>query len=199
MKTKRWIIPVAAIAIVVALSAPALILANFSAMSSRMERNSSIATSSGNAEASQPLNPAKTEIIVTGEGRLARSLHNQLTKNLENNPGFGQIQAAGEVSAPADSPLLMVEIEPQQVVWTPVYSRASVQVTVSYASNGDVSFRLEEPTKFESSSDEPTIQSSGRYSYNDTSWGLISRPGYMDYLAKEIGRQIAADLKAQNQ
>ena len=198
MSIKRQIIAWTGITLLLALIAAAFVLANFSAISSRMERNSTL-TSIGSNPENETLHPVQTGLIVPGEGRLARSLQKQLSGQLETHPQFGQIQPFSELLVPAGYPVLMVEIEPQQMLWTPVYARANLKVTIYYDSDGDVSLMPDDATKVKFIGDELTIQRSGEYTFTDASWGLMSRPGYLDYLAREIGKQISADLKAQNQ
>jgi hypothetical protein len=199
MKSKHWIILGVGLALLVALTAPALILVNFSAMSNHMEHDSMLASSKGGDQSNQPINPAKTGLVVIGEDRLARALQNQITSNLQSNPAFGQFQPINSIVEKADYPILLIEIAPQEIFWTPIYARANLKVSVSYASDGDVSFRLHQPTEFKNFSDQPTLKQSGHYTFSDVSWGIISSPGYMNYLAREIARPIAADLKKQNQ
>ncbi len=197
MNTKRWIVGIG-IAVVILLSAPALFLANFSAMSSQMSHQSSLASSSTAGQVDEPIQSAKTMIFVSGEKRLAQSLEKQIAGQLQGKPQFGQLQHLPNLVDKADSPYLLIEIEPQAYFWTPVYARSTMKVTVSYASDGDVSFRLSQPTEFKHSGDQPDKQMSGIYTFSDVSWGLISNPGYQDYLAREMARPIAADLIGQN-
>ena len=198
MSPKRQIIAWAGIALLIALIAAAFVLASFSIMSSRMERNSTLSSIGSNPN-DQASTPSKTGLLVHGKGRLARSMEKQLAAQLDNQAKFGQIQAIGELLEPAGYPVLLAEIEPQQqILWTPIYARTNVKVTIFYDSDGDVTLKPDDPTKVEFIGDELTIQRSGEYTFADVSWGVMSRPGYMDYLAKEIARQIAADLIAQN-
>jgi hypothetical protein len=195
MKSKRRIIFWIAIFLMIALFAPALILVNFSAMSSQMAHDSTLATSTGSTQPGLLINPAKTGMVVTGDIRLARALQNQIAGQLQNNPAFGQLQLLDGIDEQAKYPILLIEIASQEIFWTPIYARANLKVNVSYASDGDVSFRLSQPVEFKHTSDQTVEKRSGSYTFIDTSWGLISNPGYLDYLAREIARPIAADLK----
>jgi hypothetical protein len=95
----------------------------------------------------------------------------------------------------AGLPLLFIEVEPQDLLWTPIYARAGLKVNVSYASDGDVSFRQTQPVEFKHTSEQLTVKRSGIYTFSDASWGLISNPGYMDYLGRVIAGAIATDLQ----
>jgi hypothetical protein len=195
MKSKRRVIFWIAIILVIALSAPALILANFSAMSSQIVHDSTLATSTGSAQPGVPIHSAKTGLVVKGDSRLAWALQNQIITHLQNYPAFGQLQLLDRMDEQANDPILLLEIAPQDIFWTPIYARANLRVNVSYASDGDISFRLSQPVEFKHTSDQTVVKKSGSYTFTDTSWGLISNPGYLDYLAREIARPIAADLK----
>ena len=163
---------------VILLSAPALFLANFSAMSSSDAfSQSSLASSSTAGQVDEPIQSAKTMIFVSGEKHLAQSLEKQIAGQLQGKPQFGQLQHLPNLVNKADSPYLLIEIEPQAYFWTPVYARSTMKVTVSYASDGDVSSRLSQPTEFKHSGDQPDKQMSGIYTFSDVSWGLISNPG----------------------
>ncbi len=197
MKSRCWIILGIGIAVLIALMG-GLILVNFSAMSSQTNLESEMATSTGGSQTGQPFNPPKTGLLVTGENQLAPALQNQIIHVLQSEPAFGQIEVLTGIIDRIDYPLLLIEIDRQEILWTPIYGRANLKVNVAYASDGDVSFRLTQPTKFTNSSDQPSLKRSGNYTIFDVSWGIITRPGYMNYLAKEIARHITADLKGQN-
>jgi hypothetical protein len=194
MKSKRWIILVAVIGLI-ALTAPALILANFSSMTSQMEHNSSLATSTGSIDPAQPIYPQMTGLVVTGDERLAAALRDQIVRQLQGSPAFGQIQVLSGIVERVDFPILLIEITQKEILWTPIYARANLQINLAYASNGDISFRLTRPTEFKQTGSETSIQRSGQYTFSDVSWGIISSPGYIDYLAREIVRPISNDLR----
>ena len=70
---------------------------------------------------------------------------------------------------------------------------------MAYASNGDgdIRFRQQAAPHFVSDANGPAIQFLGRYSLADVSWGLISQPGYRDFLAGQIASAIVADMQEQ--
>lgn len=196
MNLKRWIIPGIGIALVIALSASAFILVNFSAMSSQMAHDSTLVSSAGTTQSIQPINPTKTGLLVTGENRLAGALQNQIIHQLQSNPAIGQFQVFNGSIDRVNYPVLLIEIEAEELLWTPMYARAILKVYVSYASDGDISFRLNQPAYFQYTGDQPAIKQSGVYAISDISWGIISSPGYINYISREIAQFIVADLKA---
>ena len=155
-----------------------------------------MASSSGTSgQAASQISAAKTGLFVSGDEKLARAVQQELTHLLGGQPQFGQIELVDGASDTADFPLLFVVFDRQEITWTPVYARTALEISVSYASNGDVSFRQTKPVEFKHTSDQPSLMSNGQYSFTDVSWGLISNPGYLNYLAREIAKAIAADLK----
>jgi len=194
MKQKRWIVLIV-LALVVVLLGFALILVDFKAMQSQMTRNSSIATSHYENQTTTPqLTPDKTGLFISGDDQLVNALQRELTHLLGGQIQFGEIVLVDGMSDKADYPLLFVTLDKQDITWSPVYARAELEVTVSYASNGDVSFRHTTPVEFKHTSDQQLMMINGQYSFADTSWGLISNPGYVNYLAKEIAKAISADF-----
>ncbi len=196
MNPQRRTIAWAGAALLVVLAALAFNLISFNVMSSRMQRDSSL-VSIGAGPDDQPFQPDLTGLAVEGNGRLESPLQKQMAKNLEGQPGFGAIQPVDEPAGPAGRPMLLVRVEPRTLLWTPFYSRADLQVTVLYDSEGDLSSLMGDSAVVKSSEGKRIIQRKGDFTFTDVSWGLISKPGYTDYLAREIAKQIAAELKAQ--
>ena len=193
MKQKRWIVLIVVV-LVFALSGAALILANFSAMKSQLARDSSMASSTGSGGPLAQISPDKTGLFISGDDKHVNALQRELTHLLGGQIQFGEIVLVDGMSDKAEYPLLFVTLDKLDITWSPVYAHAELEVTVSYASNGDVSFRHTTPVEFKHTSDQPSMMISGQYSLADTSWGLISNPGYVNYLAKEIAKAISADL-----
>jgi len=194
MNKKRWL-GVTIVIFVMLLSGFALILVSFSSMTSQLEHNSQMVSSSGGQNALPQLNQPMTALYVNANNRLKNVLQTEVTRLLQGQPEFGQIEV---VESPEDNgglPLPVVEVEPQDMLWTPLYARAVLTVNVAYASDGDVSFRKTVPVEFKHTTDQLTVKRSGIYTFNDASWGLISNPGYIKYLGGVIATAIANDLQ----
>jgi hypothetical protein len=196
MNRKRWI-GVGIVALVILLSGSALILASFSAMTSQMDSNSSLASSSGSQGAQPPLAGLETALYVSASARLKGALEAELIRSLQGRPEFGQIRLLKATTDRTDLPYLFVEVEPQDWLWTPVYARAGLKVSVAYSSDGDVSFRNTHPVQFFHEGDQPAVKRSGSYNFSDVSWGLISSPGYSDYLGRTVAAGIVNSLPGQ--
>jgi hypothetical protein len=130
-------------------------------------------------------------------GQTGRSLQAEITRRLQQLPEFGQIQPISDPVDQAEFPYLFVEIARKDIFWTPVYGRAELEIKIAYASNGDVSFRYSEPPTFHNENQAPSIKRSGQYKFADVSWGIMSLPGYHDYLASQVATAILADLQNQ--
>jgi hypothetical protein len=182
------------IVLVFALSGSALILANFSAMKSNIVQNSSVASSTGGDESALNRSPDQTGLFVSN-GKLGAALHQALTKQLSGQVFTGQIVPVDGTSDKADYPLLFVSVDQQNITWTPVYAKADLKVSIYYSTDGDVSFRHSQPPEFKMTTNQPTLKMDGTYSFSDVSWGLISNPGYINYLAGEIAKAISANIQ----
>jgi hypothetical protein len=187
------------IAIIIVIVAASLVagfsLLSFRAISSQTGRDSSLASSTGgiHSDTARPAAPATT-VTVGGDEHLRRSLMAELTRQLGQAPNFGQIQPLETAVDRAETPYLYVEVSRYDILWTPVYGRANLVIKVAYAANGDVSFRHTEPTEFHFEGQLPSLKSSGKYTFSDVSWGIMSLPGYQDFLAGQIATAILSDL-----
>lgn len=173
-------------------------LFSFRIISSRSALNSEVAT----YHSSQEANPAAfsqlaPQLVVEGDDPLARALRKEITRMTKNVITPGQVNLTSAQDVAAQSPLLVVSLGQQSGYWTPVYSQTDLQVEAAYASNGDVSFRESEPTKFHPSEGQGVLQYEGHYQLTDVSWGVMSLPGYQDYLAHQIAVKILTSLQDQ--
>ncbi len=180
--------------LVIMLIAASFFLMSYHATSSQTTQNSSVASSSGGSIISQNrISPDVTNVVVTGSSRLDSSLKATLTNLLPGVTGLGEVKFVDPSNIPANAPLLYVQVKEQNVRWTPVYSTAALQLVVAYAENGDVSFKDDEPTHFQSGS----FQFKGTYMLDDVSWGLMSLPGYQDYLTQKAADTILKSVQSQ--
>jgi hypothetical protein len=173
-------------------------LVSFRLMSSRMARDATVAASDPSASNSTDVQPGpEITLRVEGGSRLALPVQRALAGALQKDPLTGAIQLASSSTDTPESAVLNVSLDEQGYFWSPFYARARVAVEVAYASNGDISFRQEDPPHFRSSGDRPATQMLGHYAFADVSWGLISKPGYRDYLAEQIASAIVAGMQEQ--
>jgi hypothetical protein len=151
-----------------------------------------------NTEASPvAFSPLAPRLVVEGEDTLARALRAEITRRAKSEKTLGQVNFTFVTDEAAQSPLLVVRLKQHSGFWTPVYARTTLQVEAAYASNGDVSFRENEPTQFHSAGDQPVRQYEGHYQLTDSSWGIMSLPGYRDYLAHQVAADLLTSLQEQ--
>lgn len=175
-----------------------LLVVSFRVMRSQSSTNSTVASSHSTPEAgSLPGSMYNPSLVIEGEGRLERAVRAEITHLSKNQPGLGQVNLITTLEGAGESPVMAVTIQQPSGFWTPFYSRSTLEVAAAYASNGDLSFRNTVPTRFKGTGNLPVMQYEGRYTITDVSWGLMSLPGYQQYLAHQIAVAVLGSLKDQ--
>ena len=189
-RTRIWFL----LAGVLLLTLLALNFLNFQIARSTTEANHSLSVYRADEALPDNMAPRFTlYYAVSDEERLTAALASALQAALERQPSVG---AATAVSGPRQSegaPFLLVEITPDRL-WTPVYSRATLEAQLYYAYDGDAPWPLDEPVVFSVS---PAVKADGEFTLVDTTWGLISKPAYSEHLAQALARAIAVALQEQ--
>ncbi|GEM_PF-2181575 len=166
-------------------------LFDFRISKSQATFNSTIASShQGESAISIEFAPATTGLFVDAGAGLSQEIQTKLTKMLEDQDYTGQVSA---MSAPADHmdiPVLYVVVAPIKHIWTPFYTSSEIQMSVSYATNGDISFRNQSITHFQSNGNQPALQYQATFTITDSAFGLISYPGYQHSLAEMLTGQV---------
>ncbi len=187
-------------AIVLVFFAAAFLLFHFRAMSSKTSVESGVASArNGDPKAPWSLSPQVTGLYVEGRGQLAETLLAQVKRQLKNQQHIGDITDMNAPVDRADIPQLYIQVVPISHFWTPFYARSEYQLVVSYASNGDISFRQQKSPRFMATGGQPVLQYKASQTIKDTSLGLFSAPGYQDYLAGKMARLILDNFQKQTQ
>lgn len=131
-------------------------------------------------------------VYVMDDGGLERELASALKESLTGNPYIGTIEIRGGTPAAASGSVLVVEITQPDILWTPFYSRAKIEMQAAYASDGEVDWIAEEAVNLENS--EPQVRLRGDYQMQASASGLMSMPGTNSYLAQQLADQIEASL-----
>ena len=108
--------------------------------------------------------------------------------------GLGDIELVSELEPTYPNPVLVVEPGAPELFWTPFYATSRLSIQAGYASAGDTSFMGDRPATIDNRNG-PALSMHGDYKVTDSSWGLISRPGYHQILADYMAREIIAALK----
>ena len=173
-------------------------LVSFRIISSQLAVNSEVGASRQNTEASPvEFTQLTTQLVVEGDDPLARAIQVEITRLAKNDNSIFHVNFASTPGEVAQSPLLVVTLKEHGSTWTPVYARTALEVEVAYASNGDVSFRESEPTQFHSTGNQPVRRYEGHYHLADRSWGVMSLPGYRDYLAHQAAVTLLTSMQEQ--
>ncbi len=111
-----------------------------------------------------------------------------------DHAGLGDVEEALQLERAYQNPVLVVRIGKQSVLWTPFFATSTFAIQVGFASGGDTSLLGKTPFTVDNQNG-PVMILSGEYKFTDRSWGLMSRPGYHNFVAEYVARQIVASLK----
>jgi hypothetical protein len=187
------------LAIAAVLITAAFLLLDFNLQQARMSVDSSGETYSFSVDEDTPL-PLEQDIDLyvraplTLQEELAASLREQL-------PAVPYVRDVNILKGPSESSkdsILIVEIlEPAVQFWSPFYTRTLATVDVVYASDGEVAWIDEPVVRLNNEGvPEPVVRVHREHNFDGRAYGLISRPGYDQYLAEEIARTVSHALAA---
>jgi hypothetical protein len=133
----------------------------------------------------------RLSLAVDGPDQLAQAVAAALQAELEQNTAVDSVTITTGAPEPSAEPLLLVDLTSDRF-WTPVYGRATLTAQIFFAYDGDAPWPLDEPVVFRVS---PAIKADGHFTVEDTTWGLISKPAYIDHLAQALADALAAALQ----
>jgi hypothetical protein len=135
-------------------------------------------------------------IVLVGEGSLVSALQKALAEKMDN-AGMGEIELVQELEPAYQNPVLVVKVGRPGPIWTPFFAMSQFSIHAGYASNGDATFMevAEETQTTMGNPDHSILNMYAEYEINDSSWGLISRLGYHQFLADYLAQEIVAALK----
>lgn len=136
----------------------------------------------------------KISMVMVGEGPLVRALQKALTENM-NEAGIAEIEVVQELEPVYQNPVLVVKVGKPGPIWTPFFAMSQFSVHAGYSSNGDYTFMeaVEETHTTVGKPEAATMYA--ELESSDWSLGLISRPGYHQYLADHFAQEIVTALK----
>jgi len=136
----------------------------------------------------------KISIVLVGEGRQVSALQKALKETI-GTAGIGEIDLARELGPATQNPVLIVKVIGPGPIWTPLFAASRYSIHVGYASDGDSTFMDIAEKTHTATSKQDAAYIYAEYDVVDRSFGLISRPGYQQYLADYIVQEIVAALK----
>jgi hypothetical protein len=135
------------------------------------------------------------DYAISGSGPMARSLQDALNDAFGASGDFGQTEMWADPVEQTEGPYLLVEIDSQEVTWTPFYATSHLTINTYFSSNGDISFRNESSVRMDSR-EVPVVKADGEFGLRDTTWGVFSRPAYYRLLAEHMATQISQSLNS---
>lgn len=191
MKNKRLLILLGGIALVSA----AFLLLNFRVAVSNTRAEKLIFTMDYEDNMPDPMQRRdKISIVLVGEGPLVSSLQRALAEKMDN-AGMGAIELVQELEPVYQNPVLVIKVGRPGPIWTPFFAMSEFSVHAGYASNGDATFMEAVEATHTSVGKKDVANMYAEYEVSDRSLGLISRPGYHQYLADYLAQEIVAALK----
>jgi hypothetical protein len=140
--------------------------------------------------------PSEQNLIVdvVGEGAFADKLREALLAELTASNLVDQGQWVATPDADSDALHLVVQVDHNTFLWTPVYAQATVKTTLGYASNHDLSWHGTFPISMENDDDAPLLWATGEFELSDSARGLLSRPAYQRILAEKLAAEMVQAL-----
>jgi len=136
----------------------------------------------------------KISIALVGEGPLVRALQKALTEQM-GKAGIGESDLVKKLEPVYQNPVLVVKVGKPSPIWTPFFAMSQISVHAGYASNGDSTF-MEGVEKTHTSVGKKDVANMyAEFEVNDRSFGLVSRPGYHQFLADYLAQEIVTVLK----
>ena len=133
-------------------------------------------------------------VVLVGEGPLVPALQKALTEQM-GKAGIGEIDLVQELEPVYQNPVLVVKVGKPGPIWTPFFAMSQFSVHAGYASDGDYTF-MEGVEKTHTSIGKKDVANMyAEYEVNDRSFGLVSRPGYHQFLGDYLAQEIVAALK----
>jgi hypothetical protein len=126
-------------------------------------------------------------------GHLAAAIADSTARYLATQAGFSDVEVVHNLSQANGHPAIVIAIERDDGLWTPLYAHTSLRVTADYASDGDLSWRGQ--SAMVTGNAHPGVWVDGSIELSATTWGLSSHRGYESYLSLCIAAQLATALQ----
>jgi len=175
----------------------AFLFMDFKSVNSNTATDSQVSSFRIGLEQGEPPPSFATLALYTQKESIFQETFGQSLENkLYSIPGLSQIETLSEAVDQDDNPMFILEFEKIEITWTPIYANASIEVSVAFATDGDVSFRHRTPVHFDDG-DSPSLKINGDIQIQDETRGLMSRVAYHKYLEESVSQAVADILVAQ--
>jgi hypothetical protein len=173
----------------------AFLLLNFRVAVSNTQTSNLIFTTDTGEKMPAPMQRRdKISVVLVGEGPQVSALQKALAEKM-NQAGLGEIELLQELQPVYQNPVLIVKVGKPGPIWTPLFAVSRLSVHSGYASNGDPTFMEAAEKTHTSVAQKDAALMYAEFDVNDRSFGLISRPGYHQFLADYLAQEIVAVLK----
>lgn len=187
MKNKKILIIVAICILLVI----AFLLIPYILVQSHTATNSTVASSNKPPENEKWCESGSSlAVILEGASSLNPALKKALQEKIISQSEFSQVIWFDSLDRSADMPTIAIRFTTSDIKWTPFYATGYQVVEVAFSSIGDVSFRNSKPTHFTTFGDVKVTQFIANLEITDKSAGIISLPGYHQYLAQKVADAI---------
>lgn len=185
------------------LTAIALVAIAFFNLSFRLAQSQTITDVQASTGSSQ--NPSVQQIrgqhlllYVEDRGPFSASLRQQLEAGLKRSMLCSGVEVIDKYDEQMANASIVVTTKDAADFYTPVYSTATLQVRLFYSSNGDLSLIRTGQFVFgrlEGEAPQPVVQSKQVIALADRTFGIVSYPGYYDYLASQAAEAVINHLE----
>lgn len=175
--------------------AAALLTLDFHASRSETRANKSMSSfSTGKAHGADAGVGRELTLVVLGDNDLTAALRKGLEANLANGQAFRDAEIAESPSSPVSNPALLVELPGQDIFWTPFYARGQLTVKVTYASDGDLSWRDDAVIRMDHLNG-PALRALGDFQIEDTTIGIVSLHHYHNHLGLKVAAEVGGSIE----
>ena len=135
-------------------------------------------------------------LVIFGEVPLVTALQKALTEKMDK-AGMGQFELEQGLKPKYPNPILVIKADKTSPFWTPLFAISHFSLQAGYATNGDPTFMdaLDKTQPYIRNPDSSVTFLYTEYEITDRSFGLISRPGYYQYLAEHLAQELVQALK----
>ena len=173
----------------------AFLLVNFRLAASTLQAEKLLVATDAGEDMPAPMQRKdKISMVLVGKGPLVGALQKALTEKIDKI-GVGEIELGRELKPTYQNPVLIVKVGTPGPLWTPFLAVSKFPLHAGYTSDGDSTFMESIEQTHTSVGKKDVAFLYAEYEVSDLSLGLISRPGYHQFLADYFADEIVTALK----
>lgn len=137
--------------------------------------------------------PDQHRVFVDASQPLLEAIRSRLITHLQDEQTFGGVEQQDTFSVILNQAQIIVILTDGRYIWTPVYSQANFVMKVGYSSNGDLKWISRSVVNMDDLT-QSTVWIRGDIYLEDSTYGLMSRSTYLNYLGDEISLNLIETL-----